>query len=159
MQLCWAGKTEFIIIHLLWKVTSYEIHRHWTPRMHWCCLVLRSVAVFALLFLWGSSRQRLIFIPCYRGFLKPSKNIRGLNQTGSNTLPGYDLIFVSYHYHQPPAYIIKSINIAGIAGSNTLMRTTLLLVIPASLMWQFALFSSHCCLWNTFLVLTAGNTW
>lgn len=69
----WAGKTEFIIVQLLWKVTSYEIQRRWTPRMLQCCLVLRSVAVFVLLFLWGSSRQRLIFIPCSRGFLNLPK--------------------------------------------------------------------------------------
>lgn len=41
------SREDRIFNHSLWKV---EIHLLQTPKMHWCCLLLHSVAVLVLLF-------------------------------------------------------------------------------------------------------------
>lgn len=48
--------------------------------------------------------------PLLQRISNPSKRMRGLSQTGSNTLQGYHFKFVSYHHHEPREYLIRSIN-------------------------------------------------
>lgn len=71
MQLFWAGKTEFITIHLLWK--SVFIWKTQTLDSKGALMLFGIALYCCLLFLWGRSRQRLIFILCYRGFLNLTK--------------------------------------------------------------------------------------
>lgn len=111
MQPCWVVKTEFVITHLLWKVTLYKKIK--TDSMG--ALMLFGIALCCCVCaasLWGWRRQRLICIPCYRGFLNLPNTSEVWSQTGSNTLLGYGLKYVIYRYYQLPEYIIKSINTA-----------------------------------------------
>lgn len=56
--------------------------------------------------------------PLLQRISNPFRSMRGLSQTGSNTLQGYDFKFVSYHHHEPREYLIRSINTATLAAGR-----------------------------------------
>lgn len=116
MQLYWTEKTDFLIFHRLgkvsWKYTCSRLPRC-AGAVSGCTALLCSDSVFH----WGSNKQRLIFIPCSRGFeQKHFRGISGLSQTGSKTLSRLwlkmsKLSFPSGTWRRT---ISKSINTAGL---------------------------------------------